>query len=34
MEVNEGNSLDKIPYEEQVSKGALTKLASLMLGAM
>ena len=31
MEVNEGNSSDKIPYEEQVSESVLTNLASLML---
>jgi hypothetical protein len=33
MEVNEGNSLDKVHHEEQVSKNILTKLASLMLEA-
>ena len=33
MKINEGNSLDKIPYEEQVLESVLTKLASLMLGA-
>jgi len=32
MEVNEGNSLDKIHYEEQVSESVLTKLSSLNLG--
>ena len=33
MEVNEGNSLDKTYYKEQVSESVLTKLASLMLEA-
>ena len=33
MKVNEGNSLDKTDYEEQVLKSVLTKLASLMLKA-
>jgi hypothetical protein len=27
MEVNEGNSLDKIYYEEQVSKGCLNQIS-------
>jgi hypothetical protein len=33
MEVNEGNSSDKIYYEDQVSESDLTKSASLMLEA-
>jgi hypothetical protein len=30
MEVNEGNTSDKVYHEEQVLESALTKLASLM----
>jgi hypothetical protein len=33
MEVNKGNSSDKVYHEEQVSESILTKLASLMLEA-
>jgi hypothetical protein len=33
MEVNEGNSLDKVYHEEQVSESVLIKLASLKLEA-
>jgi len=33
MEVNEGNSSDKIYYEEQVSGSVLIELTSLMLEA-
>jgi hypothetical protein len=30
MEVNEGNSSDKVHHEEQVSENVVTKIASLM----
>jgi hypothetical protein len=33
MEVNEGNSLDKVHHEEQVSENVMTEIASLMLEA-
>jgi hypothetical protein len=33
MEVNKGNSLDKVYHEEQVSENGMTKIASLMLEA-
>jgi hypothetical protein len=33
MKANEGNSSDKVYYEEQVSKSVMTKIASLMLEA-
>jgi hypothetical protein len=33
MEVNEGNSSDKVYHEDQVSASVLTKLASLVLEA-
>jgi hypothetical protein len=33
MEVNVGNSLDKVYHEEEVSKSGLIKLASPMLEA-
>jgi hypothetical protein len=33
MEVNAGNSSDKVYHEEQVSESCLDKLASLMLEA-
>jgi hypothetical protein len=33
MKANEGNSLDKVYHEEQVSESVMTKLASLMLEA-
>jgi hypothetical protein len=33
MKVNEGNSLDKVYHEEQVSQRVMTKIASLMLEA-
>jgi hypothetical protein len=31
MEVNEGNSLDKVHHQEQVSENIVTEIASLML---
>jgi hypothetical protein len=33
MEVNEGNSLDKVYQEEQVSESILTRLTLLMVEA-
>jgi hypothetical protein len=33
MKVNEGNSLDKVHHEEQVSENVVTEIASLMLEA-
>jgi hypothetical protein len=33
MEVNEGNSSDKVHHEEQVSENVMTEIASLMLEA-
>jgi hypothetical protein len=33
MEVNEGNSSDKVHPEEQVSENVMTKIVSLMLEA-
>jgi hypothetical protein len=33
MEVNEGNSLDKVYHKEQVSESVVTKIAALMLEA-
>jgi hypothetical protein len=33
MEVNEGNSLDKVYQEEQVSESVLTRLTLLMFEA-
>jgi hypothetical protein len=33
MEVNEGNSSNKVYHKEQVSKSVVTKIAALMLEA-
>jgi hypothetical protein len=33
VEVNEGNSSDKVHHEEQVSENVVTEIASLMLEA-
>jgi hypothetical protein len=33
MEVNEGNSLDKVYHEEQVSESILTRITLLMVEA-